>query len=274
LVNKRLVFNSVAVTENKTATVFIDNTVWSVVFLAEFESNLNGSASIVLLSNGNTRVLAPYTNTVTGYINGVLMSITNSESLAKAVVGVHVYALIQTPTALEYYVDGVLIKTQATSGNPLTLTNVMSIYNATKALPGKIKYVYDAMFYNIALDSAKLAEVDSFLNSKYPLRIPEAGPVIANFALTNITQGQNLTVGDTINFSYNVTSGDATEVYVYFVTAGPTYRVVVKGNTLNSVLVPSGLVVTTNVYCRIVVVDTYGRSSNMSGTNAITFNRV
>ena len=274
LANKRIEFNSVAITENKTATLFINSTVWSVVFLAQFDGNFNGSATVVLMSNLSPKMLAPYTNTVTGYINGVLMNITGSEPLARGVIGVHVHALVQTASALEYYIDGTLIKTQATSGAGLTLTNILSIYNATRAQAGKIKYFYDAMFYDIDLDSTKLAEVTSYLGSLYPNVKPSEGPVISNFALTNITQGQNLAVGDTINFSYTVDSGTVAEVYVYFMTGGTTHKVVVKGNTTTSVLVPSGLTVLTGVWCKILAVDSNGRCSNFSGTNAITFNRV
>jgi hypothetical protein len=272
LANKRIEFNNVAITENKTATLFINSTVWSVVFLMQFDGNFNGSATVTLMSNLSAKMLSPYTNTVQGYINGVLLS--GSESLARGVIGVHVHALIQTASALEYYIDGVLIKTQATTGAGLTLTNILSIYNATRAQASKIKYFYDAMFYDIALDSTKLTEVTTYLGSLYPDVKPAEGPVISNFALTNITQGQNLTVGDTINFSYTVDSGTVSEVYVYFMTGGTTHKVVVKGNTITSVLVPSGLTTLSGVWCKALAVDSNGRCSNFSGTNAITFNRV
>jgi hypothetical protein len=273
LANKRIEFNNVAITENKAATLFIDSTVWSVVFLTQFDGNFNGSANVTLMSNLNPKILAPYTNTVTGYINGVLMNVPSSEPLARGVIGVHVHALVQTASALEYYIDGALIKTQATSGAGLTLTNILSIYNATRAQAGKIKYFYDAMFYNIALDTDKLTEVTTYLGSAYPNVKPSEGPVISNFAFTNVTQGQNLTVGDTINFSYTVASGTVAEVYVYFMN-NTTHKVVVKGGTINSVVIPSGLTALSNVWCKILAVDSNGRCSNFSGTNAITFNRV
>lgn len=272
--NKRIEFNNVAITENKAATLFIDSTVWSVVFLTQFDGNFNGSATVTLMSNLSAKILSPYTNTVTGYINNVLMSLTTSESLARGAVGVHVHALIQTELALEYYIDGVLVKTQGTSGAGLTLTNILSIYNATRAQAGRIKYFYDAMFYNIALDSSKLTEIITYLGSVYTNVKPSEGPVISSFALTNISQGQSVTVGDTINFSYTVDSGTVAEVYVYFMTGTATYKIVVKGNTSNSVLVPSGLATLTGVWCKILAVDSNGRCSNFSGTNAITFNRV
>jgi hypothetical protein len=274
LANKRIEFNNIAVTENKAATLFIDSTVWSVVFLTQFDGNFNGSATVTLMSNLSSKMLSPYTNTVTGFINNVTMSINASEPLARGVIGVHVHALVQTESALEYYIDGVLIKTQATSGAGLTLTNILSIYNATRAQAGRIKYFYDAMFYDIALDTNKLSEVTTYLGSVYPNVKPADGPVISNFALTNISQGQNLGLGDTINFSYTVDSGSVAEIYIYFMTGATTHRVVVRGNTVNSVLVPSGLVVLTGVWCKVLAVDSNGRCSNFSGTNAITFNRV
>jgi len=272
--NKRIEFNNVAVTENKIATLFIDSTVWSVVFLTHFDGNFNGSAVVTLMSNTTAKMLSPYTNTVTGYINNVLMSSNTSEPLARGVIGVHVHALIQTESALEYYIDGVLIKTQATSGAGLALTNILSIYNSTRAQAGKIKYFYDAMFYNIALDTNKLTEVTTYLGSVYTDVRPSEGPVISNFTLTNISQGQDLRVGDTINFSYTVDSGTVAEVYVYFLSGGATYRVVVKGNTINSVLVPSGAPLVSGLWCRILAVDSNGRCSNFSGTNSITFDIV
>jgi len=226
------------------------------------------------MSNLSSKMLSPYTNTVTGYINNVLMSLVSSETLAKGVIGVHTHALIQTSTALEYYIDGTLVKTQASSNAGLTLTNLFSIYNATRAQAGRIKYLYDAMFYNIALDSTKLGEVISYLGEVYSHVIPSQGPVISNLTLTNITQGQNLTIGDAVQFSYTVDSGTASEVYVYFMTGTTTHKVVVKGNTLTSVLIPSGLSALTGVWCKVVVLDANGRCSNFSGTNALTFNRV
>jgi hypothetical protein len=272
--NKRIEFNNVAITENKTQTLFIDSTVWSVVFLTQFDGNFNGSANVTLMQNLTPKIFAPYTNTVTGYINTVLMSLPTSESLARGVIGVHVHALIQTASALEYYIDGTLIKTQPTSGAGLTLTNILSIYNSTRAQAGKIKYFYDAMFYNIALDTSKLTEVTTYLGSVYTNVKPSEGPVISNFALTNISQGEDLHVGDTINFSYTVDSGTVSEVYIYFLSGGATYRVVVKGNTVNSVLVPSGAPVVSGLWCRILAVDSNGRCSNFSGTNSITFDVV
>lgn len=270
--NKRIEFNNVAVTENKAATLITNSTTWSVVFLTQFDGNFNGSATVTLMSNLSAKMLSPYTNTVQGYINNILLS--GTELLARGVIGVHVHALIQTESALEYYIDGALIKTQATSGAGLTLTNILSIYNATRAQASRIKYFYDAMFYNIALDSSKLAEVTSYLGSSYPNVKPADGPVISNFALTNISQGQNVTAGDTIEFSYTVDSGTVAEVYIYFMSGGTTHRLVVKGNTVNSVLVPSNLTTITGVWCRMLAVDSNGRCSNFSGTNAITFNRV
>lgn len=271
--NKRIEFNNVAVTENKAATLITNSTTWSVVFLTQFDGDFNGSANVTLLSNLNSKVLAPYTNTITGYINAVLMNIPSSELLARGVIGVHVHALVQTELALEYYIDGSLVKTQATSGAGLTLTNILSIYNATRAQASRIKYFYDAMFYNIALDSSKLTEVNSYLGSVYPNVKPADGPAVSNFALTNISQGQNVTAGDTIEFSYTVDSGVVSEVYIYFMS-NTTHKVVVKGNSANSVLVPSGLTALSGVWCKILVVDSNGRCSNFSGTNAITFNRV
>lgn len=272
--NKRIEFNNVAIIENKTATLFINSTIWSVVFLAQFDGNFNGSAIVALMSNTSaTKMLSPYTNTVQGYINNALMTLNSSEPLARGVIGVHVHALIQTESALEYYIDGTLIKTQATSGAGLTLTNVLSIYNATRAQASKIKYFYDAMFYSIALDTSKLAEVTTYLGAVYTNVKPAEGPVISSFALTNISQGQNITVGDTIEFSYTVDSGTVAEVYIYFMN-NTTHKVVVRGNSVNSVLVPSGLIVLSGVWCKILAVDSNGRCSNFSGTNAITFNRI
>ena len=277
--NKRITFAGTATTENIngiTPVQFSTGNEWHVTMLVELNSeNLLGSKADLLMSTNSMKVFTAYNNIGQMYLNNALKSSATDDKYLTGVIGVHKYSVNQTTTTTDYYIDDVLIVSQASSQAPLTLTNVFSQHNATKATATKIKHVYDCIVYDRSLSEAEIQQLSLYFNTKYPNFIPGGGPQMTGYQTVGITAGQNLSVGNTVNVSYTVTSGTPTKLCVIIKQGTTALKSFVVSDNLTQFTIPAtGVNPTTNYFTKAFLMDAFGRTGNQIEYSAIKFNIV
>lgn len=277
LLHNRIVYTAgVTVVDNASPEkTFSTGVNWSAVFLVEPNGDVQGSKNIPLISKGSgasvIKLFYVYSNATQGYINNALFTV-NTVINAKAPIGVHIFILTQDETDLKYYLDGNLIYTGVSSGIALAATNILSHYAQAAATSGYIRNIYDVLMYNKTLTTDDIATIATFFSQQHEDYIPNTGPVISNLQYTNLTNLESKAIGSEITFTYDTDSGTVAEIYVYFMTGGSTRRMLKKAETLNSIIIPTGITQIAGYFFSIVAVDSNGRSgADFIQNNSLTF---
>ena len=141
-----------------------------------------------------------------GYVTGISGFDDNSKC------GVSIWTYVQNGTTYTFYRNGTQIKTgTATLMSSSVISNILSASG--------VKYFYDYFYYQGAHDGTMIGNIISYLNTRHSIDVSKT-PTATGFNINTITNGQFLSVGDSITIAYtyngNGVAMDTTRSLLYY----------------------------------------------------------
>jgi hypothetical protein len=149
----------------------------------------------------------------------------------------------------------------------------MSSYNTVTTSTGSIdiNYFSDMLIYDRSMDVTERTAIDDFFKTEHSGLNPDNGDTISNFALSGITNEQDLTGGvDYVNVTYDSIGTPSRLVAIWMYNS--TIKGISSSDNPYSILVPSSSDVIGANNVKIYSLDSNGIASNVLSNDTIKFN--